>query len=388
MAIVSTPAAANRVTSFPLERPLAWVRRREAPGSSRLLPYFIAGDENRLATFVAVADDAALDVGNPLLLIGPSGSGKSALAMHLAARLSRSRTVASSQTQPDSRQPIAAEISDAEPAAVLYLTAVDFARAYADGVAADILQPLRDEIHQAAVLVIDDLHLIRDKPAAQDELALRIDTRTQRNQPTILTSRRLPSEIRGIRPLLASRAMPGLTIPLAVPSGEARIQILRELAIHHQLELDEDLILLLHERLDARLPARSLESAIKQIALWGRMHDAAPSLQAAEYAIETVGESEEISLAQITSAVAKYYRLKRSELRSGSRKQTLVRARSLAMLLGRRLTSKSMHQIGDYFGGRDHTTVLHAVRKTESLLEQESELRRAYDEISEKLCSP
>ncbi len=117
------------------------------------------------------------------------------------------------------------------------------------------------------------------------------------------------------------------------------------------------------------------------------MHDSVPSIEAAEHAIEVVGKSEEISLAEITAAVAKYFRLRRTDLRSSSRKQNLVRARSLAMLLGRRLTSKSMHQIGDYFGGRDHTTVLHAIRKTESLLEQESELRRAADEIQEKLVT-
>jgi chromosomal replication initiator protein len=191
-----------------------------------------------------------------------------------------------------------------------------------------------------------------------------------------------------MRPLLASRTIPGLTIPLAIPSGDARLQLLRELSIHHSVDLDDELIEMLHRRIDSRLSARSLESAIKQISLWCRMHDSPPSIEAVEHAIETVGKAEEISLAEITAAVAKYFRLRRTELRSSSRKQTLVRARSLAMFLGRRLTSKSMHQIGDYFGGRDHTTVLHAIRKTDSLLEQESELRRAADEIQEKLVSP
>ena len=270
---------------------------------------------------------------------------------------------------------------------MLYFNAVDFARAYAQAVAADDLQPLRDQIQQAAVWVIDDLHLIRHKPAAQDELALRIDSRTQADQPTIITSQRLPSEIRGLRPLLASRTVPGLTIPLAIPAGEARLQLLRELSVHHSVDLDEDLIELLHRRIDSRLSARSLDAAIKQISLWCRMHDSVPCVEAAEHAIEVVGKSEEISLAEITAAVAKYFRFRRTDLRSSSRKQNLVRARSLAMLLGRRLTSKSMHQIGDYFGGRDHTTVLHAIRKTESLLEQEGELRRAADEIQEKLVT-
>lgn len=416
MATVSANPLFRRITSFPLERPSGWVRRREAPGPARILPYFIAGEENRLAAFVALADHAVLDIGNPLLLIGPSGAGKSSLAMHLAARLACShrqglesvRTTSvravSGNTESGSPEPGSPDSLDAssrddsaaetiatlessEPGAVLYFNAVDFARAYAQAVAADDLQPLRDQIQQAAVWVIDDLHLIRHKPAAQDELALRIDSRTQADQPTIITSQRLPSEIRGLRPLLASRTVPGLTIPLAIPAGEARLQLLRELSVHHSVDLDEDLIELLHRRIDSRLSARSLDAAIKQISLWCRMHDSVPCVEAAEHAIEVVGKSEEISLAEITAAVAKYFRFRRTDLRSSSRKQNLVRARSLAMLLGRRLTSKSMHQIGDYFGGRDHTTVLHAIRKTESLLEQEGELRRAADEIQEKLVT-
>ncbi len=237
------------------------------------------GEENRLAAFVALADHAALDIGNPLLLIGPSGSGKSSLAMHLAARLacSRGQRVGIGESERFTGESADTERQHTEPGAVLYFTAVDFARAYAQAVAADDLQPLRDQMQQAAVLVIDDLHLIRDKPAAQDELALRLDSRTQLDQPSILTCRRLPSEIRGIRPLLASRAVPGLTIPLAIPAGDARLQLLRELSIHHSVDLDDELIELLHRRIDSRLSARSLESAIKQISLWCRMHDSPPS---------------------------------------------------------------------------------------------------------------
>ena len=110
-------------------------------------------------------------------------------------------------------------------------------------------------------------------------------------------------------------------------------------------------------------------------------------MAAVQSAIEIVGKTEEVSLPTIAGAVAKYFRIKLSELRSSSRKQSLVRARSLAMLLARRLTSKSMHQIGEYFGGRDHTTVLHAIRKTESLLEADADLRRAADEVQQKLSA-
>jgi chromosomal replication initiator protein len=229
--------------------------------------------------------------------------------------------------------------------------------------------------------------LIHDKPAAQDELGSRIDARTQDDRPTVLTSRRLPTEIRGMRPLLASRTVPGLTIPLSIPCGETRLQLLRELCACHELDLNSSMIQWLDQRLDSRLPARMLEAAVKQIVLWSRMHEQNPTMEALEHAIQVVGSEEEVGIAEIASSVAKYFRLRQSDLRSSSRKQNLVRARSLAMFLGRRLTSKSMQQIGEYFGGRDHTTVLHAIRKVEGLLDREADLRRAADEIQESLCA-
>ncbi|MGI9473146.1 MAG: helix-turn-helix domain-containing protein [Rubripirellula sp.] len=363
---ITTPA---NIQSFPLERPSARVRKRGAQLRGSTLPYFIAGDENRLVHFVACAPDSVFAFGNPILLVGPSGSGKTSIALHLAAKESI-RSV------------------DGEPTPVLYNTATDFARQYAEAVGADDLPPLRQEINEAPILVIDDLQLMSDKPAAQDELAARIEDRVSAGRPTLVTCRRLPSEIRGMRPLLVSRVVPGLTVPIATPSGEARCQLLREIAVHLGLDIDRDLLDLLDRGLDARLPARSLEAALKQVALWCRMNDAPPNAEAVQSALEIVGQREEISLASIAISTARYFRLKLADLRSSSRKQNLVRTRSLAMYLGRQLTSKSMHQIGDYFGGRDHTTVLHAIRKTKSLLESDPDLRRAAEDVREKLTAP
>ena len=145
---------------------------------------------------------------------------------------------------------------------------------------------------------------------------------------------------------------------------------------------------LLDHKLEPRLPSRALEAALKQISLWCRMRGAEPTESAIISAIAVVGEREELSLSAIGTTVARYFRLKVADIRSSSRKQNLVRARSLAMFIARQMTSKSMHQIGEYFGGRDHTTVLHAVRKTELLLESDSELQRAAEEVKEKFSEP
>ena len=359
-------AESTTVHSFPLERPSFRVRRRDAGRNPGSLPFFLSGDENRLVRFLALSESPLFEFGNPLLLIGPSGCGKTSIALHIAAK-----------------EAAATQIEN-EPAKVLFYTAVDYARRYAEMVAADDLQSLRDELDRTPILVMDDLHLIHTKPAAQDELASRIESRSLSGKATIITCSRLPSEIRGIRPLLASRVLPGLTVPISMPAAATRVILLREIALHLGLEIKSELLDILDHELDDQLPVRSLQSALKQVSLWCRMNDSEPTVEAIQASIDTVGPKTECTLPKITAAVAKHFGMRLSELRSSSRKQSLVRARSLAMLLCRRLTSKSMHQIGDYFGGRDHTTVLHALRKTESLLEEDAELRRAAEEVTEK----
>lgn len=371
------PNSPASLTSFPLERPAIRPKRRGNRFVGNALPYFITGPENRLAIFVCTGSEDLLQSGNPLLLVGPTGSGKSVLAMHLAAREATRYAVEHS--------PSGLISATDGPASVTYLPAIDFARQYADAVDNDDLPQLRSEIDLAPVLVIDDIHMINDKPAAQEELASRIETRSFAALVTVVTCRLLPSEIRGMRPALVSRTLPGLTIPVSPPGLQARRLILHELALVHALQITPTLLDLLSAGLEPNLSVRALESAIKQIALWCRMNESAATIDAIQSTIDASGRSGDISLASITSSVARHFKLRSSDLKSSSRRQKNVRARSLAMTLARKLTSKSLHHIGEHFGGRDHSTVLHAIRKTESLLAEDSDLRRAADEVTEKL---
>jgi len=369
--VVNFISASSTIETFPLERPLLRSRSRSArstvAATAGSLAYFISGEENRLATFVCQSDTATV-LSQPVLLIGPPGCGRTRLSLHLAAKLATELNLGGDYD------------------AVRYVSATDFAREYAEAIAADDLPPLRDAFDEVPILVLDDLQQIAGKSAVQDELSLRIDRRIATGFPTIITSRRLPSETRGIRPQLSSRCVVGLTVPINYPGPDSRLAILRELAMVRGLEISDDLLGLLNAGLRNDLSVGSLESAIKQVDLYCRMHRCSVDVAAIQASINSVSGRSEIDLAKITRTVARVWGHRTKDLRSSSRKQSVVRARSLAMLLARQLTSNSLDKIGDYFGGRDHSTVLHAIRKTETLLDNDDDLSRMMQEVTEKLA--
>lgn len=356
----------SSVDTIEILQPEAAPRRVRRPDQGSLLPDFVAGPENAFAVFVCRQQESIAHRGNPLLLVGPAGSGKTSLAMTLACH----------------------ELSLVEaresPASMLYLPAADYARSYANSLSADDLEHFRTRIATVDLLVIDDIHTIVDKVAAQEELAARIESRVQKNLPSILTCRRLPSELRGIRPLLASRMLPGLTVTLSLPGPEARLEILTRLCGQAELTMDADWIDVLCRGLPADLSTRRLAAVVNHLQLLSK-HNQRLDFAAITAAIHSTSGGSEPTIAAIAKAVARRFQLKTSELKSSTRRQQVVRARSLAMYLGRQLTEASLQQIGEYFGGRDHSTVLHACRKTESLLATNSQLSQTADEVSEQL---
>lgn len=349
------------VARIPLE--LTTPPKSRPKGPVELLPEFLAGPENQLIAYVLQHDAPLIERGNPLLLFGSGGSGKSALARLFAQR----------------------ELQRTERRRLLVEPAAEFARRYAEAIESDDLDHFRSRYRRAEVWVIEDLQGIAAKTAAQDELAHRLDARLAEAGPVIAVSRRLPTEQRNLRPGLASRLLPGLTIPVELPGPETRRALVADLAAQHQLPIAADLVNHLSDALPAALPARRLAGIIQYLVALRDESGGAVDPWLVAQAVEAATVTAEPSIGAIAQAVARRFKLKASDLKSATRRQQVVRARGLAMLLGRRMTDSSLQEIGRYFGGRDHTTVMHACRKTERMLDESHELARAADEVVEQL---
>jgi chromosomal replication initiator protein len=326
---------------------------------------FIAGPENRLAAIAvrSVFEERAAQV-SPLVLYGPCGCGKSHLALGLADWWQRHFPTAG----------------------VLALTASEFAQQYADAVENDRVSAWRTKLQALDLLVIDGLDPLVSKRGAQQELRSLLDALSDRQAIVVVTSRLLPQSIDGLAESLRSRLASGLAVPISVPAAATRQVILERYAEARGIVLSKRLIKTLADRLHA--PAPALLGALLELQLRAQT-DGKPldSATASRY-LARLDQQKVLPIRDIARATAKYFGLTLADLRSPSRRKAIVGARNTAVFLARRLTSHSFEQIGDYFGGRDHTTVLHGFRTTEKLVKTNAATRQAITELKQLLSAP
>lgn len=376
---VADLTTAEKLTTFALERPRIRRRRREPAIAPPVLPLFHCGAENGLVGYVGqLPPEVLLELARPLLMVGDPGMGKTSMAMHCGRRLSLC-DVWNDEGEVTTAKALADRI--------IYHSSTELARQFASAIDTKEMPAWRRHLEEVPILIVDDLHAVADKTPFQNELASRLDARDERARATIITCRRLPTEIRGLRPGLVSRTLPGLTVPMAAPAGTCRRVILRELMVGQLPNAQPDQIAMLDEGLESGLPVRALAAAVQQLSLNCRMNDGSIDESAIQSAIDQVGTRKNVSIGSITTAVARQLGVKSADIRSGSRRQAIVRARSLAMWLSRQMTDQSLSNIGDAFGGRDHSTVLHAIRKTDALLDDDVALRRAADQVTQRLIA-
>ncbi len=267
-------------------------------------------------------------------------------------------------------------------------TAVDFARELAEGIETQAVDEFRAKYRAAALLVFEDLGQLATrksgKLSAQEEFIHTLDALLADGRWVVVTASAAPAELPGILPALQSRLTAGLTIPLAPPGPETRLAVLRQLAAIRNVELPDAVAQLLAEGLTGTVP--ELAGALVQLMMRAHVAGDPIDLPAAKrYLSVRNGKRRQPTLHEIALATARHFSLKLSDLRSPVRRRALVTARGVAVYLARHLTHESLEEIGHYFGGRDHTTVIHSCRKTEELRQTDPAIAEAIARVQKEL---
>ena len=356
------------VFSIPLDRQATASRARDGACARLPLCQYIGDSDNLL---VRAAIESLLQnppAYNPVVLCGRTGTGKSLLAHGVAGRFRHQH----------------------KGSRVVFTTGADFARDYALALQTDALQDMRHKYRRANLLVIDDLHEIAQKATAQDELIRTLNSLLKRNRGVVATLRQSPLETSALLPGLASRLSGGLLVPLEPPGDAARRQILQQLADARGASLTADVM----DLIISGVPGTSVKPVTvpQLLAVLNRL-DQCPDESGQEINEQQVRRclvsrqpTVEPQLRSIAKHVCKHFKVRLTDLRGPARQQRIVRSRGVAMLLARRLTGNSLEQIGRFFGNRDHTTVLHACRKTESIMESDPSIRQAVEKLVLQFC--
>jgi len=334
-------------------------------GAMPLLDVFVAGPENQLAVeSLSPSGISELVSRSPVLLYGPSGAGKTAIALTIAARWMN-------------------ETTDRN----LTLTSgSDFARAFHRAIEADDMDRFRQLHRECDCLLIDNIHELATKPAAQEEMISTINNLTNDGRAIIVSSTELPSLVSNLRSALASRLNSGLSIPVAYPTLATRKQILKLLAATSQIAIGDDELDAIGAQSHDNMSAMQLRGILIR---WSHHNRITPdrSPKESKRLIDSLLDSQIAkapTISDIAKVVGREMQMAMELLRGPGRKSSVVRARGLAMFLMRQLTDESYQHIGEYFGGRDHTTVMHACKKTEEDLTKDHELMRVVDRVRQR----
>ena len=303
---------------------------------------FVTGKANQLARAAAiqVAENPGTSY-NPLFLYGGVGLGKTHLVQAIGNKLFKQRPTARIRY-------IHAE---------QYVT--DVVRAYQK----KAFDEFKRYYHSLDLLIIDDIQFFNGKNRTQEEFFYAFNALIEAHKQVIITCDTYPREIPGIEDRLISRFGWGLTVAIEPPELEMRVAILLKKAESQGIDLDETVAFFIAKHL--RSNVRELEGALRKLIAFSQFHAREITLEVARDALRDLLriQTRAISLENIQKTVADFYRVKVPELFSKKRTADLVKPRQIAMYFAKELTSLSLPEIGESFGGRDHTTVLHAVRK-------------------------
>jgi chromosomal replication initiator protein len=342
-----------------LASPAPDLRPRLSPNSDTILhreytfSNFVVGSSNRFAhaAAVAVADMPAKNY-NPFFLHGSVGLGKT----HLL-------------------QAICHEILQRNPATnILYLSCESFINQFIDALENGDLQSFRQKYRNVDVLLVDDIQLLANKDRTQEEFFHTFNTLYNLGHQIVLSSDAPPREIPTLQERLVSRFKMGLVVEIAPPDFETRVNILKTKSRLRGHDLPTDVAHFMAHNILTNI--RELEGAVVRLIGYADLEQKELSLPLAQQVVsESAGRrTVVVTIHDIISVVTKHFNVKLSELQSKRRNQSLTFPRQLCMYLARQHTNHSLEEIGGYFGGRDHTTVLYATEKIGTMLTTDPKL--------------
>ncbi|NOZ09472.1 MAG: chromosomal replication initiator protein DnaA [Gammaproteobacteria bacterium] len=234
-------------------------------------------------------------------------------------------------------------------------------------------------------LLIDDIQFFAGKGHSQEEFFHTFNTLLEGQRQVIMTSDRFPKEITGVEERLISRFGSGLTVRIEAPELETRVAILNMKARSQGLDLPEDVAFFIAKQ--CRSNIRELEGALHRVVAGARFTGHSIDIGAATEALKDLllYQEKQITINNIQKIVAEYYKMRVSDLHSKRRNRQITRPRQIAMLLAKELTTLSLPEIGDAFGGRDHTTVIHACKKVKELMLDDVRVNEDYDNLMKLL---
>lgn len=232
--------------------------------------------------------------------------------------------------------------------------------------------------HSLDLLLIDDIQFFAGKSRTQEEFFYAFNALIEAHKQVIITCDTYPKEMQGIEDRLVSRFGWGLTVAIEPPELEMRVAILLKKAEGEKVTLGEDVAFFIAKQIQSNV--RELEGALKRVVAYSRFTGQPITVDLAKEALKDLlaVQTRQISIENIQKTVADYYKIKVAEMYSKKRSRVVARPRQIAMALAKELTQLSLPDIGDAFGGRDHTTVLHACRRIEELRSQDPTLNRDF----------
>ncbi|MEU7026590.1 chromosomal replication initiator protein DnaA [Streptomyces sp. NPDC046275] len=327
-----------------------------------LFDTFVIGSSNRFAHAAAVAvAEAPAKAYNPLFIYGESGLGKTHL-LHAIGHYARS-------LYPGTR--------------VRYVSSEEFTNEFINSIRDGKGDAFRKRYRDVDILLVDDIQFLASKESTQEEFFHTFNTLHNANKQIVLSSDRPPKQLMTLEDRLRNRFEWGLTTDVQPPELETRIAILRKKAVQEQLNAPPEVLEFIASRISRNI--RELEGALIRVTAFASLNRQPVDLGLTEIVLKDLipgGEdtAPEITAGAIMAATADYFGLTVEDLCGSSRSRVLVTARQIAMYLCRELTDLSLPKIGAQFGGRDHTTVMHADRKIRALM---AERRSIYNQVTE-----